>query len=188
MKNRIEDRRIKYTKMVIKQSLITLLKNKPINKVTVTEICNLADINRSTFYTHYSNPYDLLDSIEEELFEEVKSSLRDSEGETKIENTVNEIFKAIAKNKELFKIFFSSHRDYGFLIKFFGAVYNNSIDNFKSAFKSNNDAQLEYLYNYILTGNASISYKWIKNGLKESPEEMASLVNRLIVHTMSFIK
>lgn len=46
------DRRKKYTRMVLKESLMELLKNKPISNITIKEICEEADINRSTFYSH----------------------------------------------------------------------------------------------------------------------------------------
>lgn len=55
------DRRKRYTRKVLKESLISLLKDKPISSVTVKEICELADINRSTFYTHYNDQFDLLE-------------------------------------------------------------------------------------------------------------------------------
>lgn len=69
------DRRKKYTRMVLKESLIQLLKEKQISSITVKEICDLADINRSTFYAHYSDQFDLLDKTEEELIEEMKGYL-----------------------------------------------------------------------------------------------------------------
>ena len=47
------DRRVRYTKTVLKQSLLELMKDRPIGKITVTEICRLADVNRNTFYAHY---------------------------------------------------------------------------------------------------------------------------------------
>jgi len=46
------DARTRYTLKVIEKSLITLLKEKPMNKITVKELCELAEINRATFYTH----------------------------------------------------------------------------------------------------------------------------------------
>ena len=49
------DRRTKYTKSVIRQALFDLLKEKPLNKITVTDICKMADINRSTFYSYYED-------------------------------------------------------------------------------------------------------------------------------------
>lgn len=60
------DRRTKYTKQVIKDSLLEVLKKKPYSKITVTEICQIADINRGTFYLHY---YDLDDVVDEMLRE-----------------------------------------------------------------------------------------------------------------------
>ena len=62
------NRRIIYTKKVIRDSLIDLLQSKEIHQVTVTDICKKADINRGTFYTHYKDAFDLLQSIEDELF------------------------------------------------------------------------------------------------------------------------
>src|SRR5690625_6050164 len=61
--------------MVLKESLMTLLKKKQIFSITVKEICELADINRSTFYAHYDNPFDLLEQIEQELIDDLNSFL-----------------------------------------------------------------------------------------------------------------
>src|SRR5690625_5167739 len=61
--------------MVLKESLMTLLLKKQIFSITVKEICELADINRSTFYAHYDNPFDLLEQIEQELIDDLNSFL-----------------------------------------------------------------------------------------------------------------
>ncbi|MFA7674359.1 MAG: TetR family transcriptional regulator, partial [Clostridia bacterium] len=54
MNNQNEDRRVRYTKMVLKESFINLLSKKGISNITIKQICEDADINRATFYTHYS--------------------------------------------------------------------------------------------------------------------------------------
>lgn len=69
------DRRTKYTKSVIRQALFDLLKEKPLNKITVTDICKMADINRSTFYSYYEDVYALLTQIQNELFENIVLTL-----------------------------------------------------------------------------------------------------------------
>lgn len=61
------DRRIKYTKRVLNESLIRYLGKKEITKITVTEICQDADINRSTYYAHFLDPYDQLAKLKAEL-------------------------------------------------------------------------------------------------------------------------
>ena len=71
MKNQKIDHRVRYTKMVIKESLLELMKEKSINNITVTEICKLADINRNTFYCHYDNQFELLESLEDELYKDI---------------------------------------------------------------------------------------------------------------------
>ena len=69
------DARVKYTKMVLKKALLELMQHKPVNKITVKEICERAELNRATFYAHYSDCFDLLESIEEELFGQFERSM-----------------------------------------------------------------------------------------------------------------
>ena len=69
------DARIRYTQRILKESLLALLKQKPINKITVKEVCELAELNRATFYAHYSDCFALLEQIENELLEEFQDSL-----------------------------------------------------------------------------------------------------------------
>lgn len=52
------------TKRLLKESLIKLLKEKDIQKISITELCNEAGINRTTFYSHYSSQYDVLKDME----------------------------------------------------------------------------------------------------------------------------
>ena len=61
------DARKRYTQMVLKQSFLKLLKEKPVNRITVKEVCALAQLNRATFYAHYSDCFALMESIENEL-------------------------------------------------------------------------------------------------------------------------
>ena len=61
------DRRTKYTQKVIKETFINLLEEKEITKITVSEICKIADINRATFYRYYLDVYDLLSNIQKEM-------------------------------------------------------------------------------------------------------------------------
>lgn len=57
------DRRTLYTRQQIKDSIFQLLKKKTFSKITVTEVCRLAEINRGTFYLHYLDMEDVLDDI-----------------------------------------------------------------------------------------------------------------------------
>ena len=57
------------TKKMMKNALIDLLDEKPLEKITVTEICKNADVNRSTFYAHYPDIYGIVDEMQEEIIQ-----------------------------------------------------------------------------------------------------------------------
>ena len=102
------DRRTKYTKTVIRQALFDLLQEKPINKITVTDVCKLADINRSTFYSHYEDVYALLASIQNELFENVVLTLT-------TENWFEEVLQLVDQNRDLCQALIGPHGDSSFI-------------------------------------------------------------------------
>jgi AcrR family transcriptional regulator len=64
--NKKTDRRTRYTQSVIREAFIKLYSKFPIGRITVTDICKMAEINRGTFYLHYHDPYDLLEQMTRE--------------------------------------------------------------------------------------------------------------------------
>ena len=69
------DRRTRYTRKVIRDTLLAAMQQKPFSKITVTEICKQSDINRGTFYLHYYDLDDVLDDIIQEMLEETTDTL-----------------------------------------------------------------------------------------------------------------
>lgn len=63
-----DDRRTRFTRQAIRNALLSLLREKPYSKISVTEICRVADINRGTFYIHYYDVDDVLDELLESAF------------------------------------------------------------------------------------------------------------------------
>ena len=69
-----ENRRVRLTKQMIQDSLIALLGNKPIEKISISELCKLADVNRTTFYNHYGSQYDVLRDVGENIANRIVDS------------------------------------------------------------------------------------------------------------------
>ena len=67
MTSRSPDRRTRKTQAALHNALITLLNGKPLDQITITELTRQADVNRATFYAHYSNVYDLFRHVEEDF-------------------------------------------------------------------------------------------------------------------------
>lgn len=67
MKTTGNDHRVRVTKMLIRRAFTGLLSIKPIQSISIKELCEQAGINRGTFYTHYQDIYDLLADVENEM-------------------------------------------------------------------------------------------------------------------------
>ena len=123
MDKKRENRRSAYSKKVIRESLLELMQEKPLNKITVREICEKADVNRSTFYSYYMDIYDLHSAILKEYFRcqhriinECKSILDSRPDITAL--TVadfNDFFLAyftiVLDNRELFRFVFNRNSE-----------------------------------------------------------------------------
>ncbi|MCI8417079.1 MAG: TetR/AcrR family transcriptional regulator [Lachnospiraceae bacterium] len=72
-KTRKEDRRIRYTKQVIKETFLKMLEKNSFAKITVTELCRMAEINRGTFYLHYYDINDVLDDVFNDMLSDTSS-------------------------------------------------------------------------------------------------------------------
>ena len=172
-----EDRRVKYTKMVLKQSLLDLLQSTPISKITVTSLCAHADINRNTFYTHFSSPYDLLAQIHDELIQEFEKSI-----ESVLDNVPKmlvEICNSIKNNAVLCNILFSEHGDKDFLKKVMYLAHDKSLNEMSQRAKTSDRELLESIYRFCVNGSVAVIEDWIKTGMKKDPQEIASFIDKI---------
>ncbi|WP_098746066.1 TetR/AcrR family transcriptional regulator [Paenibacillus sp. EZ-K15] len=112
--NKMTDRRIVRSKEALKQALLSLLSQKSFSSISITEIVELANYNRGTFYTHYDNKEALLDDILTPLMEELIASFRAPYGEADVfhidelpANAVK-IFDHIHQNADVYTALFKS--------------------------------------------------------------------------------
>lgn len=105
------DNRIEKTKRSIYNAFISLREEKPLEKLTVKELCEAAEINKSTFYVYYRDVYDLSDKIEDEIVSKVLKSLDNTEMILSNSNEFSiSLFKAYAEQTELITAVFSGMR------------------------------------------------------------------------------
>ena len=68
----MENQRIRLSKKLLKNALLELLREKRIDKISISELCSAAQINRTTFYKYYGNQYDLLAEMEQDFFRQLQ--------------------------------------------------------------------------------------------------------------------
>lgn len=174
------DARVRYTKMVIRNSFVKHLETKPLSKITVKEICDLAEINRATFYKYYCDTYDLLDKIEYEFLEELQNNVSQSiHGGFKA--TITFILESIKADGDLYRTLFSDNGDPHFPSLIFSSCYEKctAIEGEKR-FPQLSPAQQTWLFYFIAQGCSGVLGQWMEGGMEEPVGEVADFMDRLI--------
>ena len=178
-----KDKRVIRTKALLIRSISALMKQKNIKDITVKELCEYADINRGTFYIHYKDIYDMLDSIEQELSDKFLQIFQKYNSETNEDFPYPlflEIFKLVDDNAELFRVLIGPNGDISFIMKIF-KLYNihclqSEFNKLSPQFSMNQ----VYYSNFILYGCVGLLEQWLSRDTKESPEKMAELITKLV--------
>ncbi|MDD4502770.1 MAG: TetR-like C-terminal domain-containing protein [Clostridia bacterium] len=177
MKNNKEDRRVKYTKMVLKESLIDLLSKKDISCITIKQICEEADINRATFYTHYSDQFDLLRQIEDEFLQNVKAYIavfKQKKADAILVDVLEEIFEYIKDNAKLCRLLLSKQGNLEFQKRIMMLIYDTNL--VAKPNESLKKGEEEFVYSFIITGCVGVIHKWLEEGMKQSSRAMAGMI------------
>ncbi len=172
METKKEDRRVMYTKMFLRESLLALMETKPVEKITTTELCRHAGINRNTFYTHYKSPEELLESIEEELLNSINSSMR---GEISIES----LLSIMKNNADLCRVLFSPYCPHDFWEKSTKNAMDIFISDWADRDHNLSDETKRRIIEYCLNGTIAVIKDWIKTGMETPVEKVARLINLL---------
>jgi AcrR family transcriptional regulator len=174
-----QDRRIRKTRTILKNSLIELMNEKSVKHITVKELCEKADINRGTFYLHYKDVFDMLEKIEEEFFQELSSIIEVYAKDMSVSKKpfLKELFAFIKENKNFCLVMLSGHGDIGFL-----KMLQNYLHDTTMKVYGKNTPTAEHYYYFLIYGCIGLIENWLTTNTKESPEEMASLSENIILN------
>lgn len=174
------DARVRYTRKVIQEAFLEILKEKPVAKVTVKEICDRAEINRGTFYKHYQDCYDLMDKMEEETllqFEEMLSSIQT----TGIYAVLLTILKNLRDNTQLIPLLFCGMAETmgsrNFVHKLMECYFRHMNKWPGSSLGSDlSEERRTAGFAFLAGGCGGVIEYWLHSGMKEPPEEIANLI------------
>lgn len=176
--------------MALKDSLMRLLKEKSISSITVKEICELADINRSTFYSHYSDQYDLLTQIEEEIIQDMNETLTNyhlDQSEKTLLMT-EKIIEYIAENSDVCETLFSEHGDSNFKKRVMMVAHEHTVKTWMANSPIKDPVIFEYASLFAISGSIHMLENWLKKGMDMPPKEMAQIINNLANHGLSYLR
>lgn len=177
-----QDARVRYTRYIIQTAFVELLRETPLNKVTVKEICRRGEINRATFYRHFADPYDLMDRIEEELLEQLESYVEQSI-EDGFQRTMGAMLKRVAENGEVYRTIVSANGDPWFSQRLSDLCWRKLSGRMDAGFPGLSAVQRKWLYEFSARGCSGVLQSWMSGGMTEPPEEVAAFMACLVEQT-----
>jgi len=167
------DRRVIKTKNAIKETFFKLLGEKNLNQITVAEVSRRADIGRGTFYLHYSDVFDLYDSIEHEIYVDIERFIDDAHPNTNPENLLNLLDNAlqyIVEKRDRLILLAKPENN--------GNIVNNLRKLFtKKMLRKTGSAESAF----VVSGIIGIIEEWLTNGLQVSQSQLSAMLHKILI-------
>ena len=181
------DRRVRKTKAQLRAGLARLMQKKSIKEITVKELVEEVDSFRSTFYLHYTDIYQMLESIEVELMDEISDLIYDYALDP-INNKessypfIEQIFTILDNNKDICIALLGKNGDMAFVNRIEGLIAETVFQRLSSRMPKDN-RDIEYAYAFCLYGCVGMIKAWLSSDNQESTQHMAELTHKLIDST-----
>ena len=178
-----EDRRVRRTKKLLTQALTELLQKKQVNEITVKELTDLADMNRGTFYMYYRDIFDMLEKIEDELFQNldvIAQTHEHGDPTQQVKPILLDLFRFIEENQEMCRVLLSPNGDMNFLHRLYEAIRERSLEIWKDQMGSLGEKEFDYRYSFVIFGCAGMIRAWVNRSCQETDMQMAELADRMI--------
>ncbi len=170
----MENQRIRLSKAMLKEGLLKLLEEKPLSQISIYEICQRSQINRTTFYKYYGSQSDLLKEIEkdflDQLDEDLKAVLEKSPGGLSL------LLNHLYEKRESFVVLARTIPAREFSADLFAVpnvqrIFQNKLDT-----GAYSETQARYIRQFVLQGIFAVLYEWLSS---ENPEPVSEIEKTL---------
>ena len=169
------NRRAQMTRLLLRTALIELMQEKPFNEITIKEICEQADLNRTTFYLHYTDQFALLADVENEVYQKTLETLKNVKPAADAPGMIETFLNYIKSNASLFRILFVDADSEGFRSRFIQNMLNHLRFNIPLSCTAEEEP---YLLCFLMQGSVHMIMEWIKRGFDMEPGQLAALIFR----------
>lgn len=182
------DRRVRRTRALLQQSLIRLMAEKEIKDITVKELTDLADITRGTFYLHYSDIYDILRSMEHEMFVEFNEILNrslspDKKGSAP-EILLTDIFSLLERHRDMAKVMMGPHGDYAFVNHLKDLVKERI---YRDLAQKKSGCEYDYAEAFAVSGCVGVVETWLYHPAPLPPRSIAKICCSMLVQGLDLM-
>lgn len=184
MKTEKEDRRIRRTQKLLKESLVSLMSEKAFKDITIKDITERADLNRGTFYLHYSDTYGLLKAMENDVLDDFQNMI-DNYFQMDTENDLLPILVPvihyIVENETICQNLFENNASHDFHNRFKNLIHKNGSRVIEHIFPASRSSESDYFFEFIIYGLIGIIRKWLDDGMPQPEKEIAQTANSAVL-------
>ena len=162
------------TKRLLKDALLELMQKQDLISISITAICETADVHRSTFYNYYADPADLLREIEQDILDRIPVPPQDPEtmDQKEILDATAQFFNYIRENKKTLQILFGGSSGSDFSLRLVSHLCGGYVPVNEHA----DQLTAHYIQLYIANGTVSIMREWVNEDFPLSNEALAELL------------
>ncbi len=166
------------TEQTITACFLSLMEKKPVSQITVTEICQLADINRATFYKHYLDVYHLQELLESKLLRDLEAFLRNHafSDSGNYEEMVIGLLSYAKRNSHTFYVLCSSNAVSNLPARVFALLYSLAFPILKEKLPNLSEEKAKLLYQYVSNGSGSVLRGWLAGECSMEEGELAKFI------------
>ena len=177
------NRREEYTIRVIKETFLKLLEKNRVEKISVGELCEIADINRSTFYRHYEDIYALFQEVCDDCFNVlfdklVANALEESKDEEYSRKAIRQACEISIRNKKLFSILLFQQPSSSFLSDLTSSLYAFFANSLQLSYPPS--SRLDFYNQFLVSGIVGVWLRWMENDCSDSIDNVVSVVDNLV--------
>lgn len=163
----------------IREAFLTLLERETDRVISVKDICEMSGINRSTFYRHYLDVYDLMEKTERSIFGEwflELSKTGEVENRFHSRDTILILLRQVVKNRIFYGYYIKNHPD-ALKESAFLTIWEEFFIPYFKKWGVENKKDMEYYFTYYQGGLKSVVLKWIEEGCVETPEHVVDIID-----------
>lgn len=179
-----EDRRVRRTRRLLKESLLELMKRKRFSEISARDVTDCADMNRSTFYLHYTDTVQLLQSAEADLLAEARKLVDTHLQESVTDGTVRRLFEPIldfvVEHREICAILFENNEVSRFTEHLQQLIQCSGTEVIRAWFQPGDERQVACLLGFITYGLIGLTREWFQGGMALPKEELLTAAELLV--------
>lgn len=174
------NQRVALTKELVHRAMIELLEKQQIHRISIRELCQIAGINRTTFYNHYGSQYDVLAEIRDWYLRDIAETIEsaDLQDPEKLCSRVTLVLGYIEQNLKISRLLIHNNIDESFARRLFSLPKIE--DMLAEALKGSVSSRVyRDVVSFAISGSYKLVQNWIAEENRRSPGEMAHLILRL---------